>query len=303
MERIKAALRRVFCLPPLPTVLIAVPSYVLVAFVLWRGGGHDALAYLSYGLSAYALVLTVTGTVRAVKCGLGRMRRSGALERFPLLKRYCEDRLFRTEVGLYIGTAINFAYIFLKLAMGLRYRSVWFIALAVYYLFLVVTRLPLLRYLRSARPGENVRAELALYRRCGAFLLLLNLALSVMVTLVVMLNEGFRYNGHLIYIMAIYSFYCMITSALNVKGFRRYNSPVLSAAKAVSLMTAMVSMLALETAMIAQFGDEGDTFRRAMTGTTGFVVCAFVLGMAVYMIVTAGERLHAAENREEYRHG
>ena len=51
MERLKGLCKKVFFLPPLLTVIIAVPSFVLVCFVL-ANGVDGAAAYLSYGASA-----------------------------------------------------------------------------------------------------------------------------------------------------------------------------------------------------------------------------------------------------------
>ena len=51
MDRLKAVVKKIFFLPPLPTVLIALPSFILV-FVMLGIGDHSALAYVSYILSA-----------------------------------------------------------------------------------------------------------------------------------------------------------------------------------------------------------------------------------------------------------
>lgn len=81
--------------------------------------------------------------------------------------------------------------------------------------------------------------------------------------------------------------------------FRVCGSPVLSAAKAVSLIAAMVSMLSLETAMLTRFGSAEDPrFRRLMTGWTGFGVCAMVLIMAMYMIVRSTREIRKLQRGE-----
>ena len=74
MKKFKRILKAVFFLPPLPTVLISLPSFVFV-FCCLGMGADDVIAYISYGLSAYAMVITVTGftrIVRAVRVGTGR---------------------------------------------------------------------------------------------------------------------------------------------------------------------------------------------------------------------------------------
>ena len=82
---------------------------------------------------------------------------------------------------------------------------------------------------------------------------------------------------------------------------RRHRSPAISAAKAVNLASALVSMLALETAMLAQFGSahDPDAFGRGMTAATRACVCFAVLVMAVWMIVRATCRLRAPARAQD----
>ena len=132
----------------------------------------------------------------------------------------------------------------------------------------------------------------------------MNIALSGVVALVVRKNEGFEYAGYLIYVMAMYAFYNVIMAVRNVLKYRQYNSPLMSAAKVINLAAALVSMLSLETAMLAQFHDNEnpEAFRQIMTGITGSCVCVLVLGMAVYMIIRSTRQLKelsAGEKMEE----
>ena len=67
----------------------------------------------------------------------------------------------------------------------------------------------------------------------------------------------------------------------------------MSAAKAVNLAAALVSMLSLETAMLTQF-DNGTTspfFRQSMIASTGGAECAIVVGMGISMIAYSTRRL------------
>jgi hypothetical protein len=125
---------------------------------------------------------------------------------------------------------------------------------------------------------------------CGYVLLVMNQALAAIVIYIVHQNQGFSYPGILIYGMAIYAFYIVITAIINVVKFRKMGSPILSAAMCVNLTAALVSMLSLETAMLAEFGGDPE-FRFLMTSISGGVVCSFVLGMAIYMIVRSTRRL------------
>lgn len=296
MERMKKVIKKIFCLPPISTLLISIPSYGFVIYTLTGENVNPAVSYLSYFLSAYALIITVTGItgiVRLIRKGFDShplVRR--ALDT-PMIGRFLREDMFRAEAALYQGFFINLLYAGIKMFSGIFYRSVWFVTLAVYYILLAVMRASLLHFVRAhGSAGENKAAGLRRYRLCGIILLFMNIALAGMVILVVHENSGFEYPGMLIYVMAMYAFYATIMAVRNVVKFRRYGSPVMSAAKVINLTAALVSMLSLETAMLTQFGAADDPmFRKVMTASTGAGISILVLGMAVYMIVWSTRQL------------
>lgn len=298
MEKFKSILKKLFFLPPLATVLIAVPSFVFVFCVL--GMGLDGVpAYISYGLSAYAMVIIITGftrIVQSIRGGIKNLSLVQKVQNHPLSGRYLTDVAFRTEISLYQGFFINLLYIVMKMVSGIYYRSAWFIALSIYYILLAVMRFLLLRHVNRKEVGLDFPAEWRRYRLCGIVLLLMNQALAGIVVFIVHQNRGYDYPGILIYAMAAYTFYITITAIVNLVKFRKHGSPVLSAAKAINLVAAMVSMLSLTTAMLAQFGaDDDPQFRRVMTGAVGAGVCTIVLGMAIFMIVKSTKKLKNQE--------
>ena len=299
MAAFKRILRKVFCLPPLRTVLISIFGYGFVLAVVVFDIRNPVLQYASYIASAYALVVTVTGFgyLRTAIDGVKRW-----VSGHPLMKKfrstavgekYLTDARFRAGISLYQGFFINLLYIVMKLTSGIYYRSAWFIALAVYYLLLAVMRFLLVRRLHT----QDAAAELRRYRLCGVILLLMNQALAGIVVFMVRQNRGFAYPGLLIYAMAAYAFYAVAIAVVNLVKTRRHQSPVLSAAKAVNLVAALVSILSLTTAMLSQFGGGDDSaFRRTMTGAVGGGVCTIVIGMAVYMIWRANKNLKMLRN-------
>ena len=298
---IKKMFRKVFFLPPVPTLLISAVSYGLVIYALAGEDVEPALAYVSYLLSAYALIITITGisgVVRLVRRGITEHPLVRKIQGIPLVDRYLREDTFRAEAALYQGFLINLFYVGTKLFSGIVFKSVWFITVAVYYILLAVMRASLLHYMRKA--GGDKVSEWHRYRLCGIILLFMNFALSGMVVLVVHQNSGFEYPGVLIYIMAMYTFYAAIAAVLNVIKFRRYGSPVLSAAKVINLTAAMVSMLSLETAMLTQFGAADDpVFRQVMTASTGAGISLIVLGMAVFMILRSTIQLKQIKPEKE----
>ncbi len=294
METCKKILKKLFCLPPLSTVLTALFGFGFVIAVAAFDIRDPVARYASYLASAYALVVTCTG-LKYVKPAAGKVKK--AVLEHPLMQkfrstavgeRFMTDVHFRAGVALYQGFFINLLYIVLKLVSGIVYRSMWFIALAVYYILLAVMRLLLVRRLNA----RDEVSELRRYRLCGIMLLFMNQALTGIVVFMVHENRGFDYPGLLIYAMAAYSFYAVTVAIINIVKTRRRQSPVLSAAKAVDLVAALVSILSLTTAMLARFGEGDDpTFRRTMTGAVGGGVCTVVIAMAIYMIWRANRAL------------
>ena len=256
------------------------------------------VTYLAYLFSAYSLLIVCIST--------GKMAKGGAwqrLHRNPYIHRYLTDLPFQTHVSLYLSLGINLLFAGIKLFLGVYYRSVWFGTLAVYYGMMAMIRFVLLRHVSRAGIGQDIRAEFKYYRLCGVILLLMNSALAGVVVLVVRKDQGFYYAGYLIYVVALYAFYNTITAVRDVVRYRKYQSPVLSAAKAVKLAAALVSMLALETAMLMQFdnGQNAPRFKQIMTAATGGGVCAIVFAMAVFMIVQSTKRLRKwGQERTEY---
>lgn len=295
-ERIKKIAKRLFCLPPVPTLLISIPAYGLVIYALAGKNVKPYLAYLSYFVSAYALIISITGIsgiVRLVRQGIDQHPLVRKALGVPLVSRYLREDMFRAQTGLYQGFFINLLYTGIKLLSGILYRSVWFVTLAVYYILLAVMRASLLHYVR--KDEKNKISEWRRYRLCGIILMFMNAALAGIVILVVRQNSGFEYPGMLIYMMAMYAFYAAITAVRNVVKFRKYGSPVMSAAKVINLTAALVSLLSLETAMLTQFGAANDPmFRQIMTASTGAGISLIVLGMAVFMIVRSTRQMRHA---------
>ena len=194
--------------------------------------------------------------------------------------KYVNDLAFRGSVSIYQGMAVNFLYVLFRIVVGIRYASVWFISMAVYYLVLAVLRLSLILNYRH----KSKILELRCYRRTAWLLFLLNIPMGGMILLMVLTNSGYSYPGFVIYLSAMYTFYTMVTSVINLVRFCRLGSPILSAAKVLNFIAALMSILGLQTAMIAQFSTEGDGFRKMMNAITGGAIWLSVILTAVYML-------------------
>lgn len=248
-------------------------------------GEGSPFAYASYVLSAYALTVLVAVVVPLFPAAW-RM-----IHRLPLAHRYLTDRYFKVRSSLLLSFVINVCYAGFKLVCSILYTSFWDGALAVYNILLCAVRIYLIRRVPAEPQKSDIVRELRFYRTTGFFLIALDITLSGIATQIVRDGQGSDYPGTLIYAAALYAFYSLTLAIVNAVKFRKFNSPVLSAAKAVNLTTALVSVFNLETAMLAQFGTDQAYFRLIMTSCTAFSVCVLVLGTAIYMVISASRKI------------
>lgn len=296
MERLKRMLNRLL-FPGAAVVIICVPVAAALLIYAFAAGADGPITYAAYVFSAYALIILCANAVPLFRRGRARA------ESYPAVRRWQTDPSFRVNVSLHASLAINVLYSLLNALYGLLYHSVWFGTLAVYYIFLAALRFLLVRYAHVQGFGTNLRGEWRRYRACGALLTAMTLALAGVVVLVMHNTGGFTYAGNMIYAMALYAFYATINGVINLVKYRKYRSPAMSAARVVSLASALVSMFSLEIAMLAQFGGEGDEqFRPAMTLATGAAVCLIVTGLGSHMIVRASRALGGEERSLENGH-
>lgn len=286
MSRFAAIVRRVF-MPRLHYVLlIAVPAFALMIHALTTGI-PSALAWPLYVLAFYALVLIVVAAVRACR-SIKTIPLPKCLAEKPAVIRWRTDAHYRIGLGLTTGLMMNLLYVVLKLVVGFVIGNGWLVALGGYYAMLAIMRVMLLL---GWWKGMPLTSQWRSYRACGVALVPMNQALMVVVIYLVHKSISYNYPGNLIYAMAGYAFYAVISSVINMVRLRRLGSPLISAAKAVGLVCALVSLLALQTALIFRFGGGDTAFARIMNSITGGAVCLTVLAMGIYMILRANRAL------------
>lgn len=259
-------------------------GFALLIYVFVKNLERTPLAYISYALSTYALVIFCAWLGRVCRLGSEAVKRSG-------MYRLYQDNFFTvTRIAMYSSFAFNLIYGIFKLCLGIRYTSWWFVTFAVYYLILCFMRLSLVR---------NINNDAQAYRKLrhtGMILLLLNLVLVGIIVLIIRTNQVIRYDGDLIYFVALADFFLIIRAVVNVFKYRKDRNPVIAAGKCVNLTVAMISMVSLEVAMVYQFGNNDSDFRLKMTASMGFAICVINSAMAVYMIVRAKGKMRSGNS-------
>lgn len=260
---------------------------------------ESTIAYVAYMISFYTLVVICAFFWKVFPKRYKEIKQK--IYDHPMGNRYMTDVAFRTHMSLYVALGVNILYVGVNILSYFLYHSMWFIVLAVYYSILSVMRFLLVRYVRIVGIGQNRFEELKRAILCSSILLTLNFVLTGAVLMILYQDKGFNYHGILIYVMAGYTFYITTHAIINLVKYRRYKSPVMTSAKIISLSAALVSMLSLETAMFAQFGQDMNPHDKwLMTALTGAGISITVIVMSLYMIIRSSQEL---KNNKEISNG
>ena len=251
-------------------VLLIAASAVLLCYTVLCGKNDTLISYLAYMISTYTLIVVICRIIKFVK------EAKRAVYANPHTNRLLTDVPYRIRISLYGSFIINLVFALVKLVSGIAYHSIWFGAVAAYYMILCLIRALLVVYVGKHDFGKDKKREYRIYKRCGILILILNLALVSVVVQMVRKGQGYRYPGVLIYIAAMYTFYAVILAVVNVIKYL----------KAINFTAAAVSILSLQTAMLSEFGEDFQ-FVRFMNSATGCIVCMLIFGTAFYMIVNA----------------
>lgn len=283
--------------PHIAVMLLLLP--VAIAFMVYSLiclPPESVVAIVSYVLAFYTLTvwcLRIPNILRFCK---------DFKEGNKFARRWQDDANWRVNVSLYGSLLWNTAYAAFQLCLGYIHSTFWFYSIAGYYLLLAVMRFFLVRHSTRHKPGEKMLQELTRYRVCGIVLLVMNLTLAVMIFFMVYWNRTFHHHEITTIAMAAYTFGTLTMAIINVVKYRKYNSPVYSASKAINLAAACVSMLTLESTMLTTFGDGTMDLlsRRILLAASGGAISLFIILMAISMIVSGTKKI---KQTKEQSHG
>lgn len=283
-----------------PGAKILIPTYILTVifvalalvmlFIGYEGNLIlEILAYTSYALAALTLAYTVYTIV--IYAPTMKQDVMGFLKGHEITRQILENWGFRTLITSTFAFAFGIFNSVLNAYLGISQLSIWYGALAAYYIFLAIMRFGLLIYHRKKHDFESealIRAKK--YTQCGVWLLLLNVALSSAIAQMIFDDRGFQYKDWLIYAFAAYAFYKIIMSVINAVKAGRQDDLTIRAIREINMVDAAVSILALQTALLHTFGD-GSLDISLFNTFTGSAVSIFSLSLSVVMIVRGSKKI------------
>ncbi|MDE6274974.1 MAG: hypothetical protein K2M75_00325 [Clostridia bacterium] len=211
-------------------------------------------------------------------------------------------------IGSFIISVAYGAYNFTLSALN---SSLWYGALASYYILLAIMRGGVLVFHNKKRKAikkgkviENERIkQIKKYRNCGILLVIIMFAISLAVAEMIGEDKSFEHTGIMIYASATYTFYKITVAIINiVKAKKKTADMTVQAVRNINMADALVSMLALQTSLLHAFSDEngrGQNFQYTLNGVMGLVVVVLVVALGIYMIVNAQKQLKIARTVDD----
>lgn len=193
-----------------------------------------------------------------------------------LKNRFREDKFF----GVYPGCAACFFFALFKAISGALFGSPLFAVYALYYLCLGLMRL---RLIFAWRKNGGYEYEMKCRRQTAKLLLLLNIPMGGVMFFIVTGDVYSPYPGNLIYAAATYTFYTATVAFIGAVKYKKVGSPILSTAKDLNIVSALMSVLGLQNALISRFAENAEDYRRMMNGLTGAGVWLAVIVLSFIM--------------------
>lgn len=268
----------------------------LAMVIIMPSGALAILSYVMYAGAAITFGYTVYTIVIFAPRAKGAL--TVRIKRTKFGKRLLEHYDFRTVVFAAVSFVFNVLYSIFNGVVAIASRSIWYGALATYYIVLTFMRGGIISYHGKGGDGRDRWLEVRKYRTCGILLAGLPLCLSAAILQMVVAGNAFVRWGWTVFAFAAYSFYKITMSIYNVLKARKEDDMTVQALRNIGLADAMVSILALQTTLLYAFSEGDNGYVNALTGG---VVCALTLALGIYMICRANRK--RKEIREEKKNG
>lgn len=262
-----------------PNIFIFILFFIIgfgsVIYVFINDLSSSWFAYISYVLSAYALIITVSRSVLLIR------KINKYLHNNKYTNRLLTDKVLKSNINLFSGTFFNMIYGIFKMIVGYLYKSIWFSSTGIYYLVLGFMKLSLTKHVIKK---SNLNIQNKQYRNIGILMFILNIAMVGLIILNIKKESNISYPDYVVITQAAYTFYILTFAIINIIKYRKNYTPIIEASKAINLVASIMSLFILQVALINQFG--GDSlFKDVINTITGSVTSIITITVAVLMLI------------------
>ncbi|MBR2322804.1 MAG: hypothetical protein IKA54_04335 [Clostridia bacterium] len=271
------------------TLVSATLSLIIVSLGL-ENGVVAIISYALFGVAGVSLTYSVYLLIPLfpkIKTGI-----ISWLEKREFTRLLLRNFGFRTVIFSIGSFLMSLLFSGFNAYMGIKNRSIWYGALATFYIALALLRGGVLLYHKRKRANEqnDEYNKIKVYKNSGIITLILNVALSSAIAQMIFNSEHFTYMGLTIFAYAAYAFYKITMSIIALIKAHKQEDLTVRAVREINLVDALVSILALQTALLTTFS-EGNTNISLFNTLTGIVVSALSISIGIHMIVSANKKM------------
>lgn len=206
-------------------------------------------------------------------------------------KRYAErwkkDFNFKTLINAAGSFFITTAFALYNGFLGIYYRSVWNGCICVYYILLAVTRgiIPITEKKNLSRAEKADAYRKRTFKVTSVVILLMNLALAVPISLMVLNSRPVNMGLIPAIAMAAYTTYKVVIASVNIKRMKRSSNILVRELRTINFIDALVSVLTLQNTLIIvnRTEETGDMF--VLTAVSSAAIYLVILALSVWRIV------------------
>ena len=224
------------------------------------------------------------------------MKLTDRIKNTKLGKLFLEQYGFKTLVLAFLSLIISIVFAVFNAVFGVLERSVWYGALAAYYVTLILFRSGVIiaeRVCSKRAEGDKLlNAQNRIYLASGAFLVVTEIAMAAAVTQMIIYGTPIARGEILAIATAAYAFTKISLAIYNLVKAKKYADPVSRSLRCLNFADACMSMVSLTVVLLTTFGrEQEEEMTIYLKAFSGFAACALVLALATYMIISASKKL------------
>ena len=274
--------------------LISIIGSLIMLFINYENSALAILAYSLFGLAG----VTLTYSVYLIIPLFPKMKRKiiAYMENHEFTYLLLRNFGFRTIIFAIGSFLMSVLFSGFNAYMGIVSRSIWYGALAAFYISLAFLRGGVLLYHKN-KIGKQLSEQNDQYQKAKVYLnsgiitLILNMALSSAIAQMIFSSAHFTYMGWTVFGYAAYAFYKITMSIITFIKAHKQDDLTVRAIRNINLVDALVSILALQTALLTMFSD-GSVSISFFNALTGIIVSISSIGIGIYMIVSAKRKMN-----------
>lgn len=163
------------------------------------------------------------------------------------VEKWKTDFDFKTITTAFGSLVVTFAFAFYNGFLGIRYSSLWYGSICVYYILLSLLRGLIIFYEKKSSTQTN-RKKIHLISSFVLFIL--NIALILPIAMMVVRQKPVNLTLIPAIAMAVYTTYKVIMASINLKRRKKTSNNLVKLLRSISFIDALVSVITLQNTLI-----------------------------------------------------